>query len=75
MYASLIKLLDNLLYLLLAWKRTSDIQKAQKERYESEINPAAWFARHFPNGVQHSDSAPSEQASNNETIIDRDTEK
>lgn len=65
MYASLLALLDKLLYVMLAWKRASDSKNAQEERNEIENNPAGWFTTHFGGGVQHSSTESNEQTDSN----------
>lgn len=69
MYASLLALLDKLLYVLLAWKHSSDAKNAQETRDEIESNPSGWFTTHFggrvlPESNEQTDSNETDTGSN-----------
>ena len=47
--AAIAAVLDKLLWLLLAYKRTKEKGDAQIERDKISKNPAGWFSSHFSN--------------------------
>ena len=49
--AAIAAVLDKLLWLLLAYKRTKEKGDAQIERDKIAKNPAGWFDQHFSNGL------------------------
>jgi hypothetical protein len=49
--AAIAAVLDKLLWLLLAYKRTKEKGDAQIERDKLAENPAGWFNQHFSNGL------------------------
>ena len=49
--AAIAAVLDKLLWLLLAYKRTKEKGDAQIERDKLGTNPAGWFSNHFSNGL------------------------
>ena len=61
---TLIAVLDKLLWLLLAYKRTEEGRGAQHERDKISKNPSAWFANHFSNGLS---KQPNKTDSSDET--------
>jgi len=49
--------LDKLLWILLAYRRTKEKGEAQIERDKISQNPAGWFSDHFSNGLsKHSET-------------------
>ena len=58
--AAIAAVLDKLLWLLLAYRRTKEKGDAQIERDKLAKNPAGWFNQHFSNGLSRkSDKADS----------------
>jgi hypothetical protein len=49
--AAIAAVLDKLLWLLLAYRRTKEKGDAQLERDKLAKNPAGWFANHFSSGL------------------------
>ena len=49
--AAIAAVLDKLLWLLLAYRRTKEKGDAQIERDKLAKNPAGWFSNHFSNGL------------------------
>jgi|TARA_R110002012_G_scaffold274488_2_gene460792 tRNA(Ile2) C34 agmatinyltransferase TiaS len=43
--------LDKLLWILIAYRRTKEKGEAQIERDKISKSPSAWFANHFSNGL------------------------
>ena len=53
--AAIVGLLDKLLWILMAQRRLTAAERAQRERNDLENNPSSWFARHFAGGLPPTD--------------------
>jgi|TARA_R110000796_G_C14234430_1_gene396408 hypothetical protein len=48
---TIVAVLDKLLWILIAYRRTKEKGGAQIERDKLGTNPAGWFSSHFSNGL------------------------